>query len=172
MWPRADPAFALAVTALAGWLWGSFLNQVVDRTPRTRAAAAGGAAPRPPPGVTLLHPARSVCFACGRPVAWHDNVPVLSYLWLRGRCRACGAAIGRRTLLLELATPCVLLAWHAAWLRAGWGLPVLLWGLAALSWALVAVARLAERRRWGPRFVLLGAALLGALVALLGPRLY
>lgn len=170
MWPRAEPGVALAFTALVGGLWGSFLNQVVDRTPH-RAGAAHGAAASVPPGVTLLRPARSVCFACGRPVAWYDNVPVLAYLWLRGRCRACGAPIGRRTLVLELLVPCVLVAWHAAWLATGWRPPILVWGLVALSWAMVAMARLVERRRWGPRFVLLGVSLLAALVALAGATL-
>jgi leader peptidase (prepilin peptidase) / N-methyltransferase len=167
MWPRAEPAFALSVTAAAGWVWGSFLNQLVSRSPYRDPARAQAAQrpPGPPPGTTLLRPARSFCFACRRPIAWHDNLPVLSYLWLRGRCRGCGAPIGRRTLVLELATPLALLAWHAAWLAAGWPVAVLAWGLAALSWALLAAGLLAERRRWHPGVVLTGTALVAAAAA-------
>ncbi|HKI99403.1 MAG TPA: prepilin peptidase [bacterium] len=177
MWPRAEPAFALAVTAAAGWLWGSFLNQLVDRTPY-RAASGAPAAPEPgtagparppgpPPGVGLLRPARSICFGCGRALPWYENVPVASYLWLRGRCRTCGAPIGRRTLVLEVATPLLLLGWHAAWLVLGGSVPVLAWGLAVASWLIVAAGLLAERRQWRPRFVLVGSALVAAAAAAL-----
>jgi leader peptidase (prepilin peptidase) / N-methyltransferase len=172
MWPRAEPAAALLLTALGGWLWGSFLNQLAERTPLRaplrglpRDPARPGALAGPPPGVTLLRPQRSLCFACGRPIAWYDNVPVLAYLWLRGRCRACGAPIGRRTLLLEAATPLALTGWHAAWLAHSWPPALLMWGLAALSWLLLTAVLLAEGRRL--RAALLpGAALLAALAYL------
>src|SRR5438552_3979417 len=50
-------------------------------------------------------PATSVSACCTRaPIAWHDNVPIVSWLWLRARCRRCGAAIGARYPLVELAT--------------------------------------------------------------------
>jgi leader peptidase (prepilin peptidase)/N-methyltransferase len=162
MWPRAEPAFALLITAGAAWLWGSFLNQLIDRSPPRAAEAPGARPPRPPgppDGVGLLRPTRSLCFACLRPIPWHDNVPVLSYLLLRGRCRACRAPIGPRTLALESATPLLLTGWHAAWLALGLPEPALLWGLAALSWALVAAGLLAERRRWHGGFLAAGAAL-------------
>jgi leader peptidase (prepilin peptidase)/N-methyltransferase len=175
MWPRAEPGWALLLTGLAGWLWGSFLNQLIDRTPRragppTVPAAARAGAPAAgrdvPPGVGLLRPARSLCFGCGRTIPWYDNIPLLSYLLLRGRCRLCGAPIGQRTAWLELAAPVVLVAWHALWLRTDWPPLVLAWGLAALSWTLVAAGLLAERRRWRPGFLALGVALGGALAAL------
>jgi len=171
MWPRAEPGWALLLTGLAGWLWGSFLNQVIDRTPRRAGAAAARAAAHAagrdvPPGVGLLRPARSLCFGCGRTIPWYDNIPLFSYLLLRGRCRRCGTPIGQRTLWLELATPAVLVAWHALWLRTDWPPLVLAWGLAALSWAAVAVGLLAERRRWRPGFLVLGGALASALAAL------
>ena len=82
-----EPA-VLAFAALVGAALGSFLNVCIHRLPE---------------GLSLLRP-RSHCPDCGTPIRWHDNVPVLSYLWLRGRCRACGARIPVRYPLVELAT--------------------------------------------------------------------
>jgi len=81
-------AFTLAAAAAYGLVVGSFLNVVVHRLPRE---------------MSLVRP-RSHCPACGAPVRWYDNVPVLSYLLLRGRCRACRSAISPRYPLVELAT--------------------------------------------------------------------
>ncbi len=61
-----------------GLALGSFLNVVAARVPQKRSVAAG----------------RSACMGCGEEIAWYDNVPVLSYLLLRGRCRSCSASIG------------------------------------------------------------------------------
>lgn len=80
--------FALTVAAAYGTVFGSFLNVVVHRLPR---------------GLSLLRPG-SHCPACGTPVRWFDNVPVLSYLLLGGRCRACRVAISPRYPLVELAS--------------------------------------------------------------------
>jgi leader peptidase (prepilin peptidase) / N-methyltransferase len=92
---------ALAVFALPPALaLGSFLNVVAARLPEGR---------------SLLHPP-SACVACGTEVAWRDNVPVLSYLLLRGRCRACGEHISVRYPFVELFTA-VLVA--ACFLRFG-----------------------------------------------------
>jgi leader peptidase (prepilin peptidase)/N-methyltransferase len=82
--PAAAPWIAFAL----GLAVGSFLNVCVHRLPR------GGSVVAPP----------SACPACGRRIAWYDNVPVLSFLLLRGRCRACGAAISWQYPLVELAT--------------------------------------------------------------------
>lgn len=78
----------VAVAAAFGLLIGSFLNVVIWRVPR---------------GESVARPA-SHCPACGREVRPRDNVPVVSWLLLRGRCRDCAAAIGRRYPLVELAT--------------------------------------------------------------------
>ena len=84
-WPRE----ALAAAGLIfGLVIGSFLNVVIHRLPR---------------GASLSHPG-SHCPACGAAVRWFDNVPLLSYLWLRGRCRSCGARISWRYPAVELAT--------------------------------------------------------------------
>ena len=134
-----------------GWLWGSFLNTIVDRTPRR-------AGPAPAPG--WFTPPRSMCFACGADIAAWDNVPIVSYLLLRGRCRGCHAPIGPRTLAMEVATPLLVLALVVALAgRATW--PWLAWCIAALSTAIVAAPMLLERRqvrRIGVATVLLAAA--------------
>ncbi len=67
---------------------GSFLNVVAARLPEGR---------------SLVHPPSS-CGACGTQIAWRDNVPVVSYLFLRGKCRSCGERFGLRYLAVELLT--------------------------------------------------------------------
>jgi leader peptidase (prepilin peptidase)/N-methyltransferase len=77
------PAFA----AFFGLIWGSFLNVVIHRLPL---------------GLSLISP-RSRCPSCEKPVAAYDNVPLLSYTLLGGRCRRCKAAIPIRYPLIEAA---------------------------------------------------------------------
>jgi leader peptidase (prepilin peptidase) / N-methyltransferase len=80
----AFAAFAFA----PGLAVGSFLNVVAARVPRQRSVVGG----------------RSACLSCGGEISWRDNVPLLSYLLLRGRCRHCDRAIGLRYPFVELAT--------------------------------------------------------------------
>jgi len=78
-----------AALALApGLALGSFLNVVAARVPLRRSIV------RPP----------SACMSCGREIAWYDNVPVVSWLILRGRCRSCGTGIPARYPAVELVT--------------------------------------------------------------------
>ena len=82
-----DAALAIVVFAPALAL-GSFLNVVAARLPEKR---------------SLVRP-RSACGSCAAEIAWYDNIPVLSYLLLKGRCRACGATFSARYPAVELAT--------------------------------------------------------------------
>jgi len=83
-----NPGLALAAFALAPALaLGSFLNVVVARLPRKRDLTG-----------------RSACLSCHERIAWYDNIPVVSYIVLRGSCRRCGAGISVRYVLVELAT--------------------------------------------------------------------
>ena len=173
MWTGIDPRWWLAVALSYGWVWGSFLNQLVDRiAPRSstaRHSAIGSAAGEPAPAVapaatrpvSLLHPARSVCLACGWRIPWYQNLPIFSYLLLRGRCRACGTPIGLRTLLVELTAPLVCGALVLLWARNGWGAAWLCWALGAISWLLLAVPLLLERRGAQRPLALLAALLTG-----------
>lgn len=109
----------LTYVGVVGACVGSFLNVVIARLPA---------------GESLLRP-RSRCPACRTSIRWYDNVPILSWLVLRGRCRACGASISARYPLVE-GLMCALAL--AIYLRFGFGWQLLLWGpLIAASLALV-----------------------------------
>ena len=135
-------AVVLAFVFVIGLLVGSFLNVVILRMPLrlmqdwrqqcrellelkdsvTEVEAAPG----------LIKP-RSRCPQCGTTIAWYDNIPVLSWLVLRARCRVCGARIGLRYPLVELTTG-LLSVWVIAHFGPGpEGLSALL-----LTWALIA----------------------------------
>jgi leader peptidase (prepilin peptidase)/N-methyltransferase len=86
--PHEAPGWVLFACGAFGALWGSFLNVVIVRLPR---------------GESIVFPA-SHCVACGAPIRAYDNIPVLSYLVLRGRCRRCGAPYSVRYPLIELTT--------------------------------------------------------------------
>ena len=85
-----------ALAAIWGALWGSFFNVMIVRVPA---------------GESLVRPA-SHCRACGARVAWYDNLPLISYLLLRGRCRACGARFSPRYLLVELLVAALSVVMH------------------------------------------------------------
>jgi leader peptidase (prepilin peptidase) / N-methyltransferase len=84
--PHQAPALVLLGCGAFGALWGSFLNVVIVRLPR---------------GESIVFPA-SHCVACGAVIRAYDNIPVLSYLILRGRCRRCGSRYSARYPLIEL----------------------------------------------------------------------
>ncbi len=92
-----DSAIAPGIFAL-GLVFGSFLNVCIYRMPR---------------GLSVVRPG-SACPHCGKPVRFYDNVPVLSWLILRGRCRQCSARITPRYLIVELITGGLFLLcyWH------------------------------------------------------------
>ena len=97
---------AVALFAILGAVIGSFLNVCIDRLP------VGQSLRRPP----------SHCPACQRRLGFWDLIPVVSYLWLRGRCRYCSAAIPRRILIVEVGTG---LLFAFLWWRYGFDLQLL-----------------------------------------------
>jgi len=125
----------VAVAALLGLLVGSFLNVVIHRLPhmmqrdwQEQCAWVEGKTVAEAPPYNLVVP-RSACPSCQHPIAWHENIPVMSWLLLRGRCSECGAPISRRYPLVEVLTG-VLFA-YAAW---RWGVAMqtlFVWGLLA-----------------------------------------
>lgn len=139
----------VAIAFLYGSVYGSFLNVVVHRLPREE---------------SLVTP-RSCCPRCKTPIAWYDNVPVLSWLILRGRCRKCGKSISVRYPLIEGATGLL-----AAALTARWpGRPA--WDAAATvaCGALLAVALIDWETFLIPDELSLGLVVAGLLVAPLNP---
>lgn len=111
----------VVVSVVLGLVIGSFLNVVIWRVPR---------------GESVVSPP-SHCPQCERPIRPRDNVPVLSWLLLRGRCRDCGAPISARYPGVELLTGLLfgLMAWHFG---LSWELPAFLY-LAAVSVALALI---------------------------------
>jgi leader peptidase (prepilin peptidase)/N-methyltransferase len=87
-----------AVVVIIGLVIGSFLNVVIARVPERR---------------SLVHP-RSACPGCGTMIAWYDNLPILSFMALRGRCRACAMTIPWRYPLVEGLTAALFLAAYLA----------------------------------------------------------
>jgi leader peptidase (prepilin peptidase)/N-methyltransferase len=96
-------SMAYLVLALVGLVIGSFLNVCIYRLPRDQ---------------SVVWPA-SRCTACGREISWYENIPVLSYAVLRGRCRTCGESISVMYPLVELLTAGVFVATYAAF-GPGW----------------------------------------------------
>jgi len=136
---------ALVVFAAAlGLAVGSFLNVVIHRVPRRESVVWPG----------------SRCPRCGAPIRARDNVPLLSYLLLRGRCRRCRSPIPARYPLVEGLTGALFAA--AAW-EFGPGLR-LLWALALLA-ALVALAATDLEHRLLPNAVVLPAAAAGLILS-------
>jgi leader peptidase (prepilin peptidase) / N-methyltransferase len=135
--PAVFPWLALAL----GLCIGSFLNVVIHRVPKMLerqwraecAALAGGEAPAEPP-YNLLVP-RSRCPACGHGISALQNIPLLSYIALRGKCSACGARIGLKYPVVELLAG--IGGAYAAW-RFGFSLAAV--GAAAFTWFTIALA--------------------------------
>ena len=104
-------------------------------TDQQRTAAALGQAVTGLAPLTIAHP-RSRCPACGHTLAWHENIPLLGWLRLKGRCSACGTRISLRYPVVELATAVMFAV--IAWRFAGQPVAVLLWS--AVAAALLALA--------------------------------
>lgn len=129
--------------ALFGLCVGSFLNVVIHRWPlmlerawREESAELLGVTVELPAPISLSRPA-SRCPACGHQIRWHENIPVLSWLRLRGRCSACRAPISARYPLVEVFTGVVFAA--IGW-RFGETPQALLWcGAAAMLIALAGI---------------------------------
>ncbi|WBY00834.1 A24 family peptidase [Ramlibacter tataouinensis] len=140
------PVEAGAVLAgVLGLLVGSFLNVVIHRLPRmlerqwaAECAELAGQAPAPAEPFNLVRP-RSRCRNCGHAIRWYENIPVLSYLALRGKCSSCGTPIGLRYPLVEIATAGFFAfcgwKWGISWTAAAWcGFAAALLALALIDW--------------------------------------
>jgi leader peptidase (prepilin peptidase)/N-methyltransferase len=133
--------FLLVMVALVGLCVGSFLNVVIHRLPRmlergwqAQCAELAGDTPAEQPAYNLVVP-RSRCPACGHAIGALENIPVVSYLFLRGKCLACKTPISMRYPLVELVTGLLTLCavQHFGLTRVGLAACVLLWTLVALT---------------------------------------
>ncbi len=152
--------FWTAFAALLGLAFGSFLNVCLSRWIA---------------GESIVKPA-SHCRGCGRTLKWWENVPLASWLALRGRCRTCHAWIGWRYPLVELAAAVTwaVSAWQtlSALAVPGTAAPDLFdataFGLVkmTLCWLLICLAALDAEQLWLPDWLTLGGAAVGLLVSL------
>ena len=138
---HTEPALFTGLVFLFSLLIGSFLNVVIHRLPKmmeadwhVQCAELRGEPPPEPPRYNLSLP-RSACPQCGHQITALENIPLISWLWLRGRCSACRTPISARYPLVELLT--ALLSAAAAW---KWGVSIQTLGALFLIWTLIALA--------------------------------
>ena len=129
---------------------GSFLNVVADRLPAKK---------------SVVTP-RSHCQGCGRPIPARDLVPVLSYLWLRGRCRHCRERIPVRVIAVEVLAGAL---FAASYLKFGWGAPFIV-ACAGVA-LLMAVAVIDLEHRLIPNRIVIPAVAVLAVLAPFWPEL-
>lgn len=130
---------ALIFVVVAGLVFGSFLNVCIARLPRHQ---------------SIVHP-RSRCPHCAAAIAGYDNIPILSFFILRGRCRSCRNPIAWRYPAIEFATAAL---WLLCCLEYGFGLIAL--GMAVLCFLLLGLAAMdAETLRLPDAFTLPGIVL-------------
>jgi leader peptidase (prepilin peptidase) / N-methyltransferase len=137
---QSAPGFLVFLCVVVGLLVGSFLNVVIHRLPKmmereweAQCADLRGETPPKAAKYNLVLP-RSACPKCGHMITALENVPVVSWLLLRGKCRACRAPISARYPLVELLTGALsgVIAWH-------FGFGLALAGALVFTWAMVAL---------------------------------
>ncbi|MEW6301154.1 MAG: A24 family peptidase [Thermodesulfobacteriota bacterium] len=145
-----NPVVVTAFTFLFGAAVGSFLNVCIYRLPLQE---------------SVVFPA-SHCRACATPLPWYDNLPLLSYLFLRGRCRSCGVSFSPRYLLVELLT--ALLAVGLVW---QFGLTVTTLSYFVLCAALIVITFIDVDYQLIPDVISLPGIVIGFLFSLVSPTL-
>ena len=137
----ADPVVFALVAGLFGLMIGSFLNVVIHRLPiimerdwAAQCAEFKGEAPPVFEPLSLARP-RSRCPQCGHSISALENIPIISWMLLRGRCKGCAAPIPIRYPLIEATTGLLFafVAWHFGFTAAGLGALVFVGALIALT---------------------------------------
>lgn len=141
------PAAFVGACLILGLMVGSFLNVVIHRLPkmmelgwRQQCAELNGATPHPDGDAALHTPynlivPHSACPHCNHAISAWENIPIISYLLLRGKCKGCGAAISPRYPIIEAISGvlCAYAAWHFGFGWAAAGALLLIWALLALT---------------------------------------
>lgn len=138
-----------ALALLAGLLLGSFLNVCIYRLPRD---------------LSVVRPSRSFCPSCEKTIAWYDNIPLVSFVLLGGKCRECKAQIPWRYPLVEFATGVAFAAWayHA-------GPALITLKMCVFSALIIALIATDFEERILPDEFTLGGVLLGLILAAFVP---
>jgi leader peptidase (prepilin peptidase)/N-methyltransferase len=167
---EASPLLLLGTSLALGLVVGSFLNVVAYRLPimlerawRAETAAVNGEEPAPEERFDLAWP-RSRCVHCGTMITALQNIPVLSWCLLRGRCAACSGSISRRYPVVEALTGLLslIVAWHFG---ATWATPAAL----VLTWFLIALSLIDLDHKLLPDNLTLPLLWVGLLVSLFQP---
>jgi len=144
-----------------GALWGSFSNVVIHRLPR---------------GESVVKP-RSRCPGCETPIAWYDNIPILSYLLLRGRCRKCDEPVALRYLLVELLGGLLSFATYMLYvvvpvLEGGGAEGLIVWQIWFFFCLALVIITFTDLDVWIiPNEIVLGMAAIGAVLVIWQPEL-
>lgn len=138
---QAVPIAFVVTCAVLGLMVGSFLNVVIHRLPKMlerswhqQCAELRGEASDASPTYNLMFPA-SACPLCNHAISAWENIPVISFLLLRGKCRGCGASISPRYPIIEAISGVLsaFAAWHFGFGLAALGALLLIWSLVALT---------------------------------------
>ena len=153
-----EAVFRRVLLAIMGAMFGSFASAAIYRIPRE--------------GLSIWRPVRSFCASCKTQIRWHDNLPILGYLILRGRCRACGVKYGPGYMFHEIVLAGLCLLAGETWLVHQQE------GPAALIFALIALTALwiATAIDWEhlilPDGITLGGIPFGIAAAVLAPSFH
>jgi leader peptidase (prepilin peptidase)/N-methyltransferase len=166
---EASTSFLVGCSLVLGLVIGSFLNVVIYRLPRRLEQQwqrdCADALKQPPsqePLISLVAPG-SHCPSCDTAIRWQHNIPVLSWLWLRGRCASCKTRIPFQYPLVELITGLA-----SAWLAWQLGASLELATALPLTWALIALAGIDFRHQLLPDMITLPLLWAGLLLSLAG----
>lgn len=159
------PAFFISLITIVGLMIGSFLNVVIYRLPEMikrswlqQCAELRGETVELQPTFNLITP-RSACIHCGHRITALENIPILSYLALRGRCSQCGTPISLRYPAVEVITACMsgFVAWH-------FGVSFVTLAALIFVWALITLAAIDLNTQLLPDDITLPLLWLGLLI--------
>ncbi|MCB0417152.1 MAG: prepilin peptidase [Bdellovibrionales bacterium] len=134
------PVFSFIAIFILGLLFGSFFNVVILRLPAEQSFWGG----------------RSHCMKCGKRIAWYHNLPILSFIWLRGKCAECGEKISHQYWMVELATGLLFV-----WVYLNTGLTVNFVGYTVFSSLLLVISVIDLHHRIIPDELSLGGMVAG-----------